>query len=303
MLLASVELGGTKTIAAIGHDPVSPLASVRIDTRGPAETLDDVEAFFRRSRAAHGTPVALGIASFGPVILDRDAADWGRIADTPKPGWRGADIARRLGRALDCPVAIDTDVGAAVLAEARLGAGQGCDPLVYLTVGTGIGGGLYVAGQAVRGLLHPEMGHMLLRRHPDDAYPGGCPYHGDCVEGLASGPSIVARYGVAAGELPGDHPFRAILADYLGQLCAVIVLVASPERILIGGGVMEGTATRGSPLHEDIADAMRGRLGGYIDARQIGRSGLVARPVLADAGLVGGFVLARMLVEQGAEAR
>lgn len=292
MLIASLELGGTKTIAAIGHDPLTPLASARIVTRSGDDTLADVEAFFRDAAAAHGAPVALGIASFGPVVLDRSAADWGHLARTPKPGWAGADVAPRLGRALGCPVAFDTDVDAAVLAESRLGAGRGCDPLVYLTVGTGIGGGLAVGDEVVHGLMHPEMGHVLLRRHPDDDYPGGCPNHGDCAEGLASGPSIFARFGKTLSELNADHPFHAVLADYLGQLCAAIVLIASPQRIVIGGGV----AASGG-LHGRVSAAMRERLGGYVTAAGLSDDGFIVAPGFADAGLVGAFLLAKRVTE------
>lgn len=293
MLIALIELGGTKTIAALGRDPLTPLATARIVTTGGEETLAEVEAFFRDAIAVHGAPAALGIASFGPVVLDRSASNWGHVARTPKPGWAGIDVAPRLGRALGCPVAFDTDVDAAALAEARLGAGRGCDPLVYLTVGTGIGGGLVVGGEIVHGLMHPEMGHLLIRRHPDDDYPGGCPHHGDCAEGLANGPSIVARFGKTLGELAGNHPFRLILADYLGQLCAGAVLITSPQRIVMGGGVMDGTG-----MHARVADAMRARLGRYIDAPALARPDYIVAPLYDDAGLVGAFLLAEQLARK-----
>ena len=295
MLIASLELGGTKTLAALGRDPLEPLATPRIVTRGAEETLADVESFFRDATAIHGAADALGIASFGPIVLDRGAADWGHVAGTVKPGWSGADLAPRLGRALGCPVALDTDVNAAVLAEARLGAGRGCDPLVYLTVGTGIGGGLAVGGEIVHGLMHPEMGHLMLRRHPQDDFAGCCSYHGDCVEGLASGPSIPARFGATMSELGTDHPFRAILADYLGQLCAAIVLIASPRRIVMGGGVMGSGDQRGG-LHERIAGSMRGWLGGYVAAPALRKPGYIVPAVLDDAGLVGAHLLAQRIV-------
>jgi len=195
VLVGALELGGTKTIMAVGHDPLKPLVQTRITTRVGPETLEAVEGFFRDAARAHGAIGAIGIAAFGPLDLDPASDRWGRVLGTVKPGWTGVDIAPRLSRALGCPAAIDTDVNAAALAEYRLGAGQGCDPLVYLTVGTGIGGGLVVGGAPVRGLMHPEMGHIAIRRHADDDYPGICTYHGDCAEGLASGPSIVARFG------------------------------------------------------------------------------------------------------------
>ena len=284
MLIASLELGGTKTVAAIGTDPLAPLASVRLPTRDAEATLEDAEAFFRDAAAAHGAPAALGIATFGPIVLDPDAADWGVLGGTVKPGWSGASVGRRLGAALGCPVALDTDVGAAALAESRLGAGAGSDPFVYLTVGTGIGGGLIVGGEVVRGLRHPEMGHALVRRHPDDPFPGSCDYHRDCAEGLASGSSIIARFGTTLDAVPAEHPYREMLADYIGQLCAAVALVASPHRIVIGGGVMAGVTL------EAVAAAMERTLAGYVPAPAL------APPAFADAGLVGAFLLARRLV-------
>ena len=287
LLVASIEFGGTKTVAAVGRDPLAPLAVARIATRDAAATLGDVEAFFRQAIADHGAPAALGISSFGPVVLDRALPAWGHVATTPKPGWSGADVAGRLGCALSCPVALDTDVNAAALAENRLGAGKDCDPLVYLTVGTGIGGGLVANGKVVHGLMHPEMGHLLVRRHVGDSFAGTCSYHGDCAEGLASGPSVLARFGVTAGELPPDHPFQAILADYLGQLCAAIVLIAAPQRIVIGGGVMSG----GGRL-EPIAAAMREALGGYVSAPALHAARFLVSPAFENSGLVGAFLLA-----------
>lgn len=289
MLIGALELGGTKTIAAVvrGGETVE---QVRLATGPPEETLCAVEAFFAAMRAEHGPVRALGIASFGPVHLDPASPRWGHIAATVKPGWSEADVGPRLARSLECQVALDTDVNAAALAEASLGAGKGFDPLVYLTVGTGIGGGLAVGGEPVRGLMHPEMGHVRLRRHIGDDYPGGCSFHGDCAEGLASGPAIVARFGTTLDRLPGDHAFRAILADYLGQLCAAIVLIVSPQRIVIGGGVVAG-----SGLHEKIAASMRVWLGGYVAAEAIALPGFVAPPVLPDAGLAGAALMARAI--------
>lgn len=288
MVVGAIELGGTKTIMAVGDDPLKPLAQTRIATGAGPETLEAVEGFFRDAAREHSAIGALGIAAFGPLDLDPDSAGWGHVLGTVKPGWSGVDIAPRLSRALGCPAAIDTDVNAAALAEYRLGAGQGCDPLVYLTVGTGIGGGLAVGGAPVRGLMHPEMGHIAIRRHADDDYPGICTYHGDCAEGLASGPSIVARFGCTRSGLPADHPFHAILADYLGQLCAAIVFVVSPRRIVMGGGVMDG-----SGAHGDVAEAMRRWLGGYVAVPRLRAPDYIAAPRLEDAGLIGAFLMAQ----------
>lgn len=287
MLMGALELGGTKTIAAVGYDPLHPLAQIRIPTRGGLETLTAVERFFGDAAKTHGPLASLGIATFGPINVDPSSPGWGRVLGTVKPGWSGVDIARRLEQTLGCPVAIDTDVNAAALAEHRRGAGQGCDPLVYLTVGTGIGGGLVTNGAPVHGLLHPEMGHIPVQRHPDDHYPGICSYHGACAEGLASGPSIMARYGVTRSDLAADHPFHAILADYLGQLCAAIVFIVSPQRIVIGGGVMAGAW-----LHDAVAAAMRRWVAGYVAAPALDAPGYIVPPRFDDAGLVGAFLLA-----------
>ena len=282
-LLASIELGGTKAIVGIARDPLVPLARGRIATEAPAATLSAITTFLLD--AAQGEPIsAIGIASFGPLDLAH-----GRIGATPKPGWSHTDLCGYFAEAFNCPVALDTDVNGAALAEARLGAGQGRGSLAYITVGTGIGGGLVINDRPVHGLLHPEMGH--LRAHPvaGDAYPGCCPYHGGCIEGLASGPAIVARFGRTLGELAADHPFRQVLAEYLGQLAAAIVLISSPERIVIGGGVMADSA-----LHGAVAEAMRRELAGYLPAAVIGAPDFIVPPALGeDSGLIGGFLLAQ----------
>lgn len=287
-LYAAVEAGGTKFNCAMGTGPHDIRARARVATRGPAETLAEVAAFFDAAVAGHGPVAALGVGSFGPVDLDRASPTWGHITETTKPGWRGVDMVGPLARRLGCPAGFDTDVNGAALGEWRWGAGRGLDSLVYFTVGTGIGGGAIVAGRPLHGLTHPEMGHVRLRRHPDDGYPGLCSYHGDCAEGLASGPAIAARLGKPLNELPADHPFRAVLADYLGQLCATAVFLLSPRRIVIGGGVMNAGG-----LHAPIADRMRHHLAGFVASPSIGRDDFVVPPGLGDdAGLAGAFALA-----------
>ena len=287
-LLAGVEAGGTKFNVAIGRDPLAPLRATRIATTSPAETLAAVAELFAGARREHGPIAALGIASFGPIELHAGSPGWGRILRTPKPGWSGADLAGPLGRAAGCPVAIETDVNGAALAEARWGAGQGAASLAYLTIGTGIGGGLLLDGRPRHGLLHPEIGHLSLRRHPDDAFPGLCPYHRDCAEGLVAGPALAARLGMPLDRTPADHPFRAIFADYLGQLCAALVLVASVERIVIGGGVMSRLA-----LHRLIGQRMAAWLGGYVANEAVEAPGFVVAPGLGDrSGIAGALALA-----------
>lgn len=297
-LMGSAELGGTKTVVAIAHEPLTPLRRKRISTGAPASTLGEVAAFFAEVSAEAGGLAALGIASFGPIDIRRGSPDWGRIGRTNKPGWTGADVAGFVGRELGCPVALDTDVNGAALAEARWGAGRGLGTIAYLTVGTGIGGGFVIDGRPVHGAIHPEIGHVRLRRHPDDAYPGRCAFHGDCAEGLASGPAIMARFGASLDDLAQDHPFRDVLADYLGQLCATLVLVASPQRIIIGGGVM-----RTARLHGRIQRAMAEWLGGYVDISDIDGEPFIVPPGLGDdAGLAGGFALAQDLLSAKAGA-
>jgi fructokinase len=290
-LLASVELGGTKALAALARDPLAPLRRIRIPTADPASTLDAVARFFDGTKEELGAPAALGIASFGPIDIRRGSADWGRMGRTNKPGWPGADVARYLAGRLGCPANLDTDVNGAALAEARWGAGRGLGSLAYLTVGTGIGGGLIVEGRPIHGAMHPEIGHVRLHRHPGDDYPGCCAYHADCAEGLASGPAIMARFGRNLEELGPGHPFRAVLAEYLGQLCATLVLVASPERIVIGGGVMAA-----GDLHAEVEQAMRKWLGGYLEPNPGGGAFILPPGLGDDAGLAGGFALAQDLL-------
>jgi fructokinase len=288
-LLASLEFGGTKALVAVGRDPLAPLRRARIPTRDPETTLGEIRDFFLAAGAELGPVAALGVASFGPIDIRRESPDWGRMGRTTKPGWPGAVVGGLLERSLGCPVALDTDVNGAALAEARWGAGRDVASLAYLTVGTGIGGGLIVRGRPIHGAMHPEMGHVRLQRHPDDRGTSVCGYHPDCAEGLASGPAIKARFG---GEEVGEgHPFRAIVADYLGQLCATLVLVASPHRIVIGGGVMTA-----SGLHGEVEAAMELRLNGYVEGPS------VVPPALGEeAGLAGGFALAQDVLEGSPE--
>ena len=238
-LYGAVEAGGTKFVCAIARDDGSLLEELRLPTADPASTLAAVIAFLQQGARRFGALRAIGIASFGPVVLDRRSPRYGCIGNTPKPGWSGTDLLGTVGRAFACPIGFDTDVNCAALAEQRWGAGQNIANLVYVTVGTGIGGGILVNGVPIHGLVHPEMGHVFVRRHPLDAeFAGVCPFHGDCLEGLASGPAIIARSGRELSQLSAEHPQWSIEADYLGQLCATLVLCVSPGRIIIGGGVM-----------------------------------------------------------------
>jgi len=251
----------------------------------PEATVRAVGEWFAQQAAVHGRVAALGIASFGPLVLDRASPDWGRLRHTTKPGWSGFDMAGVLGETLSCPVAIDTDVNGAALAEYRWGAGRDGRSLVYLTVGTGIGGGAICDGRILHGISHPEMGHMRVSRHADDqSFAGVCPAHGDCLEGLASGPAIFRRWGAPLSDLPPDHPGRAMIAFYLGQAIVNIQAMMEPSVIVLGGGVM---ATAG--LRERAAEQAVLLGNGYFggDPTQI-----VMAPGLGEhSGLLGALAL------------
>lgn len=281
-LVGAVEAGGTKFNCAVGRADGHILAQARIRTGDPEETLDAMAAFFADAEQHHGPCDAFGIASFGPIELDREAPGWGVLGRTPKPGWSGIDMGAPLAR-LGKPVAIETDVAAAALGEWLWGAAKGCASSVYVTVGTGVGGGAVMAGRPLRGRGHPEMGHVRIARHDlDRDFPGVCPFHGDCVEGLISGPAIAARFGVPFASLSPDHPFREALAYYLGAFCAEIALMLASERIVIGGGVMEDRS-----LYPRINEALRKTLNDYVEAP------LVVPPALGDrSGLLGALALA-----------
>lgn len=240
MIFAGVELGGTKCVCTLARDAESILEQVTVPTTSPEETLAAIEdrlvEWHNRDRIA-----ALGIGSFGPIDLDRSSASYGAITTTPKHGWAGTDVAGRLQRALGVPTGFDTDVNGAALAELKWGAGQGVRDLAYITVGTGVGVGLICDGKPVHGFSHPEAGHIRVARLRGDDWPGSCPFHGDCVEGLASGPAIKARLGVEhLHDFAADHPVWETVAWALAQLCHTLVCSAAPSTILIGGGVAKG---------------------------------------------------------------
>lgn len=291
-LYGAIEAGGTKFVCAVGYGPTELIESLRaeVPTSTPAATLDAVAAFFERVRREAGALTGIGIAAFGPVDLDPRSRSFGRLLATPKPGWSGVSLAEPLHR-LGCPVAIDTDVNSAALAEARFGAGLGTRSLAYVTVGTGIGGGVVIEGRSMKGLLHPEMGHILVRRDARDAaFAGTCPFHADCLEGLASGPALVARWGSPVESWPATHPGLEIAGGYLGQLAATIALMLSCERIVFGGGVMSSGG-----LFPFIRQTAARQLNGYlpIEARAGGFARYIAPSALGKlAGLRGALLLA-----------
>ena len=292
----AVEAGGTKLVVAIGNDRGDILAQERFPTADPGSTLAAMRAFLRQQNQVFGALAAIGLASFGPVELDKTSVRYGFIGRTPKAGWSDTDMVGALAREFRCPIGFDTDVNAAALAEHRWGAARDVSNLVYLTIGTGIGGGVIVDGVPIHGLMHPEIGHIHPRRHPlDIGFEGVCRFHLDCLEGLASGPAIVARTGALLQQLDEAHPQWQIEADYLGQLCAQLVLTVSPQRIVMGGGVM--SQVRLLPL---IRTRLLHWLGGYVDRSEIlsDIDRYVVAPELGDdAGVSGALVLALDAVE------
>lgn len=288
-LLAGVELGGTKCIAVIARG-TSILDRAQWPTGSdPAATLDAMAEWLRR--AVEVEPVAaLGIASFGPLVLDPRAAGFGTIINTPKPGWSGADVVTPLAAAARAPVALDTDVAGAALAEGRWGAAQGCSTHVYLTIGTGIGGGVVIDGKPHHGAFHPELGHIRVRRHADLEFMGVCPAHGDCLEGLASGPAIAARTRFPADQLAPDHPVWDRVAGEIAELVAILVLTLAPQRIVIGGGVGHGQSRLIALVRQATGQLLAGYLPGQDGAalEQL----VVASGLGPDAGVYGAIALA-----------
>lgn len=238
--VGGIEAGGTKFVCAVGTGPDDVRAEARFPTTTPEETVARAVAFFREQEKIHGRPAAIGIASFGPLDPNPASPTFGYITSTPKPRWANVDLAGAIRSALGVPVGFDTDVNIAGLGEWRWGAAQGLSNFIYLTVGTGIGGGVLIDGKPVHGLVHPELGHILIPHdRAADPYEGFCPYHGDCLEGMAAGPAIGQRWGRPAVELPPDHPAWDLEAHYLALALQMFICTLSPERIVLGGGVME----------------------------------------------------------------
>jgi fructokinase len=282
-ILAGIELGGTRTVAVLGRG-TEIFERVRFPTTSPKETLHLLGERLARWDGIY--PIAaLGIAGFGPLVIDPAHPRFGHLLDTPKKGWSGADLLGPLAHVLDCPAAIHTDVTAAALAEGRWGAARNCSDHVYITVGTGIGMGIVVAGRPVRGRLHPEAGHMRVTRAEGDDFPGCCPFHGDCLEGLASGIAIAQRAGKPGAKVADDDLLWDAVADALAQACANLRLTLACERIVLGGGVIRGRPM----LVERIAERTNALLGGYLpDVANM----VAAAELGEDAGPRGALLLA-----------
>jgi len=237
-LFGGIEGGGTKFVCAVGTGPDDIRAETRFPTTTPQETMAQAVEFFKQQEANFGPLAAIGFACFGPLDPNPDSPTFGYILPTPKPGWTNADVVGVLRSAFDIPIAFDTDVNGAALGEGRWGAGQGLKNFIYLTIGTGIGGGAYVEGKLLHGLIHPEMGHIPVRHDKaKDPYEGNCPFHGDCFEGLASGVAVEKRWKTRGSELTEDHPAWEMEAEYIAQALASYSFTLSPQRIIIGGGV------------------------------------------------------------------
>jgi len=282
MYIGAIEAGGTKFVCAVSDEHLQVVERISLPTGTPEETLAKVFEFFDRF-----TLKAIGIGSFGPIDVNPESKTYGYITSTPKPGWKNFDFLGAMQARYPIPMGWTTDVNAAALGELTLGAAQGLDSCIYLTVGTGIGGGAVVKGQLVEGFGHPEMGHMIPRRHPDDHFEGFCPYHGDCLEGLAAGPAIEKRSGTKAFDLAKDDPAWKLEAYYLAQAIMTYALVQAPGKIILGGGVMKQEHL--FPLIEKELERL---MNGYAPLPKL------ASPKLGDnAGITGCFVLAKRLVE------
>ncbi|MGN6497654.1 MAG: ROK family protein [Tsuneonella sp.] len=285
--LGAIEAGGTKFVMALADARGAIVERARIPTRGPAETFADVATFFRAASERRGPVAAFGVASFGPIDIDPASSAYGTFTCTPKPGWSGARFHPALA-AFGAPIALVSDVDGAALGEALHGAGRGCRTLAYTTVGTGIGTGVARDGRPLAGLSHYEMGHVRVPHDlARDPFPGACPFHGDCLEGLASGPAILARWG---HDLSSAAPEQiALIAGYLGTFAANLVLTHMPERLIFGGGVMKAPG-----LIDALRDATRASLAGYIAGWDRSLTQRIVTPELGDdAGITGALELAK----------
>ena len=295
-LVGGIEAGGTKFVCAVGTGPDDIQSVTRIPTTAPEETLAQVVDFFRQQIAEKGPLAAVGIGAFGPVDVRPESSKFGWFLNTPKPSWQQIDFAGVVKRALNVLIGFDTDVNAAALGEHRWGNAQELETFIYLTIGTGVGGGGLVDGRPIHGLLHPEMGHILVPHDLSaDPFPGCCPFHQDCLEGLASGFAMEKRWQQKSATLPDDHPAWALEADYLAAGLVNFIMMFSPERIIIGGGVMEQ-----QQLFSMVRDRVQKKLNSYLDIPQITNNieTYIVPPQLGSkAGISGAFVLAQQAVK------
>lgn len=284
MYIGAIEAGGTKFVCGIGNEEGAILERVSFPTEHPDVTMKNVISYFQDKKVE-----AIGIGSFGPINIDRSSPLYGHVTTTPKPGWGGFDFVGTLRKVFDVPYGWDTDVNAAAYGEAKWGAAKGLDSCVYYTIGTGIGVGVYSEGKLVHGLVHPEGGHVPVRRHPQDDFEGGCPYHKDCLEGMAAGPAIEKRWKLKGSELPAGHEAWPMEAYYIAQSVTSTILMLSPKRIILGGGVMHQEQL----LPMIRAEVLR-NLNGYVSSPAILEhiDTYIVSPGLGDnAGLAGSLAL------------
>ncbi|WP_085523014.1 ROK family protein [Tuberibacillus sp. Marseille-P3662] len=288
MYYGSIEAGGTKFVCAVGRDNGEIITSTQMNTERPEKTMPQVLDFFRQYQLK-----SIGIGSFGPIDIATQSYTYGHITSTPKLDWRDYPLVQTIQSALDVPISFNTDVNAAALGEATLGAARGLDSCLYITVGTGIGAGAVVRGQVLQGLSHPEMGHILIRRHPDDDYQGNCPYHKDCLEGLAAGPAIEKRWGKKGMDLSDRPEVWELEAYYIAQALVQYAMILSPKKMILGGGVMKQFQ-----LFPLIRSKFQELLNGYFDFPEVTDQidEYIVSPGLGDqAGITGGLVLAKQV--------
>ncbi len=287
MYYGVIEAGGTKFVCAVMDNDGQIIETTTIATTIPGETMTLTIDFFKAYELK-----SIGIGTFGPVEINPNSPDYGKILQTPKLNWRGFNMYKALKEVFDVPIKIDTDVNAAALGEYMDGYGKGKRSVLYITIGTGVGAGFAIDGQTLFGLTHPEMGHILVRPVPGDDFEGNCPSHGNCLEGMVAGPAIEARYGIKGHEIGEDHPVWDYVADYVGQALMSYNLILSPEVILIGGGVAQQ-----AHLFPKIRKAFKGHMNGYIDHPVVAGNleDYIMYPKNGQkAGMIGAYYLAKM---------
>ncbi|WP_400245133.1 ROK family protein [Niallia sp. JL1B1071] len=290
-LYGAIEAGGTKFVCAVGDAKGNIQERISIPTTTPEETMPEVIAFFKKF------PIeAIGIGSFGPIDVDKNSPTYGNVTTTPKLAWKDYPLLKAIEDEFSVPTGFNTDVNVAALGEAKLGAAKGVDNCLYITVGTGIGAGAYINGELLQGLTHPEMGHILVRRHAEDTYKGRCPYHADCLEGLAAGPAIEERWGEKAFHLSDKEEVWEMEGYYIAQALMQYILILSPKKIILGGGVMnqEHVLTH---VYRHLSDL----LNGYVSYPEVQdkMNEYIVRPGLGDnAGITGGLLLAEKVLEE-----
>ena len=297
-LIAAIEAGGTKFNCAVGTGPDDIRSQVRIETTTPTETLREVVDYLEHASREFGTLSAIGVGCFGPLDLQRNSETYGYITTTPKEGWKYTDLLGTLKECFHVPIGFDTDVNAAALGEHLWGNGQHCEPLVYLTVGTGIGGGVLLRGEPHHGALHPEIGHLMVPQVMSEAPnpEGVCPFHGGCLEGLISGPAIEARWGAPASSLGADHACWGEFSSLMALALMNLTLTLAPQRIILGGGVMHQ-----NQLFPMIQEELQRMLNGYLQTRELmeGIANYVVPPGLGDrAGVLGAMALGQQALRQ-----